>query len=104
MKLTSFQFPTLSDADLAFSTVRTNPALLAEARERGFYNGHTPYNDLFNTLFFKGGRLSFKTKIDPGFKEKASRYLRALMSSFEPKHEEKEAVCAMILSELVLPE
>jgi len=27
--------------------------------------------------------------------------LKALMESFEPKHEEKEAICAMLMSELI---
>lgn len=96
-----FQFPTVTDAQMALGALGTNPTLLAEAKERGFYNGRTPYNELFSTLFFKGGKLNFKNDLDPTFKDKALRYLTAFMRSFEPKHEEKEAICALLLSELV---
>jgi len=101
MKLIDYDFPDLKDADIAFSTLRVDPNMLDEAKEQGFYKGHTPYNDLFSELFFKGGKLNFKKDLDSEFKEKAFRYLQALMHSFEPRHEEKEAVCAFILSELV---
>lgn len=101
MTPSTLQIPTMTDLEIAFSTVSTDPEMLAEAKARGFYNGHTPYNKLFSTLFFKGGKLNFKSDLDPAFKEKATRYLRAFMASFEPAHEEKEAICAMLLSELV---
>ena len=79
----------------------TDKKLLAEAKERGFYNGKTPYNALFSTLFFKGGRLNFKKDLDSQFKTRAVPYLNAYIQSFEPSQEEKEAVCALLLSELV---
>lgn len=102
--LTKFEFPKVNGIDLAFSTFKTDKALLTEARERGFYNGHTKYNDLFSELFFNGGSVSFKEGVDPDFRTKAWNYCRAFMRSFEPKHEEKEAICAMIMSELVHPD
>jgi len=79
----------------------TDRKLLVEAEARGFYNGDTPYNTLFSKLFFSGGELNFKSNIPPKFAEGAATYLKLFMGSFEPKHEEKEAICAMILSELV---
>lgn len=97
----AYPFPKITNLDLAFSTQRTDPKLLAEARERGFYNGHTPYNSLFSELFFSGGKLHFKKDLPEEFKSAALPYLKAFMGSFEPKHEEKEAICAMLLSELV---
>lgn len=100
MKLRDYQFPTIKDVDLSFSTVKTSGLLLGMAKEGGFYNGKTPANDLFNTIFYKGGRVAFKKDNDPAFQDKAWRYLQALMNSFEPKHEEKEAVAALILNEL----
>ena len=101
MDLKTFEFPKISGIDIAFSTVRTDPKLLAEAKERGFYNGNTAHNELFNNLF-SGGEVTFKKKLDPEFKAKAWPYCRALMSSFEPKHEEKEAICSMLMSELLV--
>ena len=81
--------------------LRTEPELLKEAKSRGFYNGHTKYNKLFSDLFFSGGKLNLKKDIDKDFKEKALPYLKDFMGSFEPSHEEKEAISALLLSELV---
>lgn len=101
MDIKKFAFPELSGADIAFSTLRTNKELLEEAKKRGFYNGNTKYNKLFSTLFFNGGKLDFRKDLPEEFKAKALPYLRSFMGSFEPKHEEKEAICALLLSELV---
>ncbi len=101
MDIKTFKFPELSKIDLFGSTTKTNSKLLAEAKERGFYCGHTPYNDLFSKLFFNGGKLKFKKNLGADFKAKALPYLKSFMGSFEPKHEEKEAICALLLSELV---
>ena len=103
MDLTKFEFPEVTRVDMAFPTFGTDKALLEEAKKRGFYGGHTRYNDLFNKLFFGGGTFSFKKDIDPDFKNRAWLYCRAFMGSFEPKHEEKEAIAAMLMSELIEP-
>ncbi len=79
----------------------TNKKLLAEAKARGFYGGNTPHNMLFSSLFFGGGKLVFKKGLPEEFRVNATIYFKALAQSFEPKHEEKEAVCALLLSELV---
>ena len=100
MNLQDYNFPELTGLDIAFSTLKTDPFLLELAKERGFYNGNTPYNRLFSDLFYSGGSLTFKCSITEEFKKKAIPYLKAFMGSFEPKHEEKEAICSLILSEL----
>jgi hypothetical protein len=94
MDLTKFNFP---ENDL------TNKDLLAEAKERGFYNGHTPYNKLFSTLFYSGGKVKFKENVDKDFIKKAWGYCRFFMGSWSPKHEEKEAICALLMSETLEP-
>lgn len=94
MKITTFKFPEISMCQA------TDPKLLAEAKSRGF-DKTTPHGDLFSSLFFEGGSLDFKKNLDNTFKETAIPYLRSLMQSFEPKHEDKMAVCSMLLSELV---
>ena len=101
LDLRAFEFPKLTGLDIAFATLGADPKLLAEAKRRGFYNKDTPYNRLFSALFFKGGKLDFKADVPAEFKERATPYLRALMGSFEPAHEDKEAICALLLSELV---
>jgi hypothetical protein len=100
LDLRAFAFPRLTGLDVAFSTLRTDRALLNEATRRGFYNGCTPYNQLFSSLFFSGGKVEFKKDVPDDFRASAWAYMRAFMGSFEPKHEEKEAICAMLLSEL----
>ncbi len=101
MNIYEFDFPSLTPTDIIFSIIKTDDRLLAEAKDKGFYNSNTPYNRLFSKLFFDGGELNLKKDLDPKFKDKALPYLRALMGSFEPKHEDKEAVCALLLSYLV---
>lgn len=100
MNLKKYKFREVTAIDMAFPTFGTDDQLLAEAHERGFYNGETKYNELFTSIFFRGGELKFKKGLDEDFKSKAIPYLYALMGSFAPKHEEKEAICAMLLSEL----
>lgn len=101
LDLKKFQFPKVSGADMVFPTFNTIPDLLKEAEKRGFLHGNTPYNRAFSTLFFDGGRVQFKKDIPEDFKQTAWAYCRAFMASWEPKHEHKEAVCAMLMSELV---
>lgn len=100
MNLKEFKFPSAS-GNFGFSTLKTDPKLLKEAKKRGFYEEKTPYNALFSELFFSGGKLNFKKDLPEDFKSSATEYLLSFMRSFEPKHEEKEAVSALILSELV---
>ena len=103
MNLLDFKLPEVTGLDIAFPTLKTNKELLAEAKERGFYDGNTPYNKLFSEIFFGGGRVKFKEGIDEDFKKRAWAYCRAFMGSWEPKHEEKEAICALIMSEILEP-
>lgn len=51
---------------------------------------------LFNDWFYcglKGIELAPKDGID---KARALRHIKAIMGSFEPKHEDKEAACALL--------
>ncbi len=89
--------PEVSDVDLAFSTQGTNKDLLAIAKSHGFYNGDSKWNKAFSSLFFGGGRIETSRKIPEDDKQKMIRYFKSLASSFQPKHEEKEAVCALLL-------
>lgn len=101
LDLKRFKFPTLDKADIAFGTLGADPQLLTEAKRRGYYNGNLPGNEMFSKLFFEGGRAVFKEGLPKDFKAAAWPYLRALMGSWDPKHEEKDAICGMLLDELV---
>lgn len=103
LDLTKYNFPKVDGLSMAFPTFDTIPELLEEATNRGFLNSHSSYNDLFSKLFFSGGKVVFKKNISEEFKTQAWAYCRGLMGSFSPKHEHKEAVCAMLMSELLEP-
>lgn len=77
-------------------------ALLNQAKKRGFYCGGTPWEMLFNELFFNGGSVDFRQDVPATFTREAFNYLKGFMASFEPKHEEKAAISALILSEIAI--
>lgn len=99
MDLKTFEFPDLNDVA---AVRKASMELLAEAEERGFYDGGTEYNDLFSELFFDGGKIEFQKNLDEGFKTKAWTFCQAFMSSWDPKHEHKAAICALLMSELLV--
>lgn len=105
MDLTKFNFPEVTPADMVFPTFDTIPELLEEAKERGFLYGHKPGNELFSKLFFNGGSINFKQDIDEEYRKRVWYYLRSFMGSFSPKHEHKDAICAMLMEEILeMPE
>jgi len=99
MDLKTFEFPNPNDTQ---AVRKAAAVLLEEAKERKFYDGHTEYNDLFSELFFSGGKIEFQKNVDEDFKAKAWPFCRSFMGSFDPKHEHKEAICAMLMSELLV--
>ena len=80
----------------------TDMKLLAEAEEQGFLYGHTKYNKKFNSLFFEGGiTLDYKKDLTESEIKNMGSYLVRFMTSYSPKHEHKEAICALVLSQLI---
>lgn len=104
MNLFEFNYPKQDEISIACSTENTIPELLTEAHARGF-TGHSqsPYEKLFDELFFSGGRVKFRSDIPRENIAKIWPYCRALMASYFPKHEDKTAVCAMLMSEILEP-
>ena len=106
LSLMAYPFPEIQRVEEVFSTLKADPALLEEARLCGCKIGHTKSNQMFGRLF-GGGRIVIKPEADTEFVRRVIPYLKALLSSYALKHEEKEAICAMILDEIaddVLPE
>ena len=101
MNLFDFDYPKPNGIDMAFSTYDTIPELLKEAKSRKFLHGHSKYNQLFSDLFFNGGKVIFKKGIDELKQSEIWLYCRAFMRSWSPKHEHKEAICAMLMSEIL---
>lgn len=96
MNLQEYKYPKLDAIDMAFSNLKTDNKLKSEAIERGFDKNGNKWCKRFSELFFKGGKLNLKD----GYNVDMLKYMKSFMSSFEPKHEDKEMICAMLLSEL----
>ena len=92
LDLSTFNWPEVTELD-------TIPELLEEARRR---RDLKKGEEKFNELFFNGGSTKFQKDVKGTWKEKAWLYCMALMRSFEPKHEDKTSVCAMIMEEVLI--
>lgn len=56
------------------------------------------WTHLANSIFFGGADMSAWKWREPALKAKQVRYLKAWLGSFDPRHEDKEAVCGWLLS------
>lgn len=95
--MSTISVPEISDLDVAFGTVKGLPDYGEIPNQFKSHNG-TPWNGLVSKLFFAGVSnlsLSPADGVDPG---KAARHIKALLGSFEPKHEHKEAGVAYLMS------
>ncbi|MDE1179460.1 hypothetical protein [Paraburkholderia sp.] len=88
--------PNISDLDVAFGTVKGLPDYASIPEE--FKRGNTKWNKLFSAWFY-GGLKSLKIAPHEGVdKAAALKHIKALMASWEPKHEHKEAGVAYLMS------
>lgn len=91
-------FPIISDLDVAFG----------EYPKEWFNNilkiEDTPEDKkwfvLASNLFFKGGTIPINKNLSEEYRYNGYRILKAVMSSFNCKHEDKEKVCGFILKSL----
>lgn len=118
------EIPNISELDTAFGCVnRTYRDLMAkiwpldgEAECVGDKNGYewramlkwenSKWGDMVNQIFFSGASKEEKEKwILTGLSDeqqlKVWKYFRAVISSFDPKHEEKVGLCAWLLSRVL---
>ena len=94
-----FPIVDVNDLELAFGgdTARLLPPYADIPDE--FKHGHGTWNQLVSAWFFRGIadlKLMPKDGVD---QKKALRHIRAVMVSFDPKHEHKEAGCAFLFSQ-----
>ena len=85
----------VSDLDIAFGAIKGLMPPMASIPEE-FHHSRSWGNKLFSDWFYAGLKsleLTPKAGID---KQKALRHIRAIMGSFEPKHEHKEAAVAFL--------
>lgn len=99
MDLSQYKFPEVSKIDPVFSTFDIPVDLLEEAQSRRIQKGV----DKFNELFFEGGEVTLQSDVTKEYwKFKAYCYALCLMRSRKPKHEDKEAVVAMLFEEILV--
>ena len=96
-----FKIMEISDADIVFGGKISEllPGYNEIPSEFRNMNSRNKWNQMVNDWFYcglKNLRLKPKAGVDI---DKALRHIRAIMASFEPKHEHKIAGCAYLLSE-----
>ena len=91
------EIPEVTGLDVAFGNIKHLPKW--EDIPDEFKNGKTTWNELFNVLFFEGGKGVSIAATDEVDLKKAFQALKAIMGSFEPKHEHKEAGVSYLMSQ-----
>lgn len=94
------EIPEVTDAARAFGDITHLPKWKDIPEE--FQKGKTKWNELFNHWFYRGAKdINFTMKDNRPTEDfkKVVRVLQAIMSSFEPKHEHKEAGVAYLMSQ-----
>lgn len=94
-ELEKYDWPEVKQVDMAFPTFKADPVLLALAEKKKYEKGRKA----FSRAFFAGGKVKFAHELAE-WEKKAFIYMRSFMKSWGPKHEHKEAICAMIFEEL----
>ena len=63
-----------------------------------FWSNNTKWNKIVSNAFFRGGKFTKVVPKDGIDANEALAHFCAILRSFEPKHEHKEAACAYLLS------
>lgn len=99
-KSTGIPVPDLNRADMVFGEIRHLPPY--NSIPDRFRGRSDPYAEFVSSWFFNGRtqgdmqRLKEREGVDRG---KALVSIKAILASFQPKHEHKEAGCAYLLHE-----
>lgn len=96
--VTTWEPQEISDLDIAFSTNVNHLMPAYRDIPDDFKSSSNPYVRLVAKWFFgglKGDEFRAKSGVDKG---KAIRHLKAILNSFEPAHEHKEAGVAYLMS------
>lgn len=95
------KIPEITPIESAFGCIKHLP-LMAEIPEKFKTFDATPQNKFIGKWFFKGLRQEDVAELIPKVgvdKQKALKAIAAIMRSYEPQHEHKEAGCAFLLAE-----
>lgn len=88
----------VTPGEVMFGAAEEKYPMMAEIPDEFKRHGGTIWNNVFSQWFYKGIKVDVfvpKKGID---KEKALMYIGALMRSWAPKHEHKEAAVAYLMS------
>lgn len=85
--------------DLAFGGDMEKLLPAWEEIPKEFRDGRTKWNRLVSTWFYRGLKNTTWSPKEGVDTQKALRHVKAIMASWTPKHEHKEAGCAYLLSE-----
>jgi hypothetical protein len=100
MKMESWRltFPEVSQADMIFGAYPHDwfDTILKIKREKE----DQKYCDMMESLFFNGGSIPINKELDKEYVSKGIKILKAVIGLFDPKHEDKEFVCALILKSI----
>jgi len=88
----------VSDLEMAFGVENQKIPKTSDIPQE-FWDEKTYWNKLFSTLFFKGGEITNIIPKEGVDSDKALRAIKAVMRSWEPKHEDKEAIVAYMFSQ-----
>lgn len=94
-----FEYPRVSDADVVFGGYPKDWFSGILKKEFKSPENRRKYEGIVTQLFFKGGSIPCTTKDDERAKL-GLKMFKAIIGSFEPKHEDKTKVCALILEDL----
>lgn len=103
MNLQTFDFSQHDEYLLGKDGITSMPAddkLLAEAKKRGLYKTLSPHRALHLATANFGGVIKIKAGLPYKWANNALNYLVKLRMSVKCNEEEKQAICALILSEI----
>ena len=94
-------FPEVNDVDMDFGDYPKD--WFTKTLATGVDDDDKKWCDLFSKLFYSGGSVPFNKDLPTEYTNKGLRMLKAVMGSFEPKHEDKKVVSAIILKNICNP-
>lgn len=101
-----FPFVQISQAQAAFGNIPNYSEVLEACPKEFFSNRYNEWSEFAMKIFFKGltkdefAQLVFKSN-DANVQTAQLTYLQAWLGSYVPRHEDKEAVCGWLLSEML---
>lgn len=108
LNLHTYPYPEITGLQAMTSNLKTDPTLLQEAKDRGFYGGFDgirgQYNNLYQDIMSRQGAITFKPNIPNEIQAKIWKYCNAFMRSTYGTPAERQAICAMLMSEILEPE